>query len=111
MSKINFSKTTGLVEFFGTINATDLQICESKKKPGTHYVVFKCAGGKEEITMLAKSITGIDATNAASLQVSWIEGTTDAGEPLEGYMIHPVGERVVKATFSLADLTAVVGIK
>jgi hypothetical protein len=110
MSKINFSKTTGLVEFFGTINATDLQICESKKT-GNSYVVFKCAGGKEEITMLAKSITGIDATNAASLQVSWIEGTTDAGEPLEGYMIHPVGERVVKATFSLADLTAVVGIK
>jgi hypothetical protein len=110
MSKINFSKTTGLVEFFGTINATDLQICVSKKT-GNSYVVFKCAGGKEEITMLAKSITGIDATNAASLQVSWIEGTTDAGEPLEGYMIHPVGERVVKATFSLADLTAVVGIK
>jgi hypothetical protein len=110
MSKINFSKTTGLVEFFGTINATDLQICESKKT-GNPYVVFKCAGGKEEITMIAKSITGIDASNAGTLQVSWIEGTTDAGEPLEGYMIHNVGERVVKATFSLADLTAVVGIK
>ena len=111
MSKINFSKTTGLVEFFGTIGATDLQICESKKKPGTHYVVFKCAGGKEETTMLAKSITGINASNAGVLQVSWIEGTTDSGEPLEGYMVHPVGERKVVATFSLADLTAVVGIK
>jgi|APFre7841882793_1041355.scaffolds.fasta_scaffold16258_2 hypothetical protein len=111
MSKINFSKTTGLVEFFGTISATDLQICDSKKKPGTRYVVFKCAGGKEETTMIAKSITAIDASNVTALQVSWIEGTTDAGEALEGYMVHPVGERKVISTFSLADLTAAVGIK
>jgi hypothetical protein len=110
MSKINFSKTTGLVEFFGTIGATGLDICQSKKT-GNSYVVFKCADGNEEITMLAKSITTIDASNVTALQVSWIEGTTDAGEPLEGYMIHPVGERVVKASFSLADLTAAVGIK
>ena len=110
MNKINFSKTTGLVEFFGNIGATGLDICESKKT-GNSYVVFKCENGKEEITMLAKSITGIDATNVATLQVSWIEGTTEDGNELSGYMIHPTGERVVKASFSLADLTAAVGMK
>jgi hypothetical protein len=108
MSKINFSETKSLVEFFGQISATDLQVCQSKRTGGL-YVVFKCADGTEQNAMLAKSITAIDANNAADLQVSWIEGTTETGNPLEGFMVHPTGERKVVSTFSLADLTAKVG--
>jgi hypothetical protein len=110
MSKIVFSRTTGLIEFFGIIQATNLDICESKKT-GNSYVVFKCADDKEEITMLAKSIKAITPENAGELQVSWIEGTTEEGNELSGYMVHPTGERKVVGSFSLADLVAAKGMK
>jgi hypothetical protein len=105
---IKFSETKSLVEFLGSVGATGLQICESKKTGGL-YVVIPTANG-DTTAMLAKSIPSITADNAGSLQVSWISGTTDEGKLVEGFMIHPSGERVVKATFSLADLTAKVGI-
>jgi hypothetical protein len=108
MSKMNFSKTTGLVQFFGDIKSTGLDICESKKS-GNKYVVFK-TDKEDVITMLAKSVEGINAQNVKELQVSWIEGTNDNGDEVSGYMVHPIGERKVLSSFSLADITAGMGI-
>lgn len=105
---IKFSETKGLVEFLGANGATGLQICESKKTGGL-YVVFQCADG-DKTAMLAKSVPTIDASNAGTLQVSWLSGTGEDGKVVEGFMVHPSGERVVKSTFSLADLTAKVGM-
>jgi hypothetical protein len=54
--------------------------------------------------MLASKVAKIDATNARDLDVSWVEGVTEAGSPVKGYMVHTRGVVTVVSTFSLADL-------
>ena len=108
-----FSETRSLVEYMQSTGSVSLNIVEGKEKvnPKTgevykaQYVQFiKPDGAASGTAMLASKVAKIDATNARDLDVSWVEGVTEAGSPVKGYMVHTRGVVTVVSTFSLADL-------
>lgn len=111
-----FSETKSLIAYMQSVGSTSLNIALGKEKvnPKTgevtraQYVQFvKADGGQIGTALLASKIKSIDASNARDLDVSWVEGTTELGAPVKGYMVHTRGTVEVVSTFSIADLATI----
>ena len=111
-----FSETRSLVTYMQAVGSMSLNIVEGKEKvnPKTgeaykaQYVQFiKSDGTVSGTAMLASKVSKIDASNARDLDVSWVEGATEAGTPVKGYMVHTRGVVTTVSTFSIADLAAI----
>lgn len=111
-----FSETRSLVAYMQAVQSPNLNIVKGKEKvnPKTgetytpRYVQFlKPDGSVLGTAMLASKIENITAANARDLDVSWVEGATEAGTPVKGYMVHGRSTAEVISTFSVADLAAI----
>lgn len=111
-----FSETQPLVSYMQTNGAVTLNIALGKERVNektgeitrARYVQFIKADGTQFGTaLLAGKVEKIDATNARDLDVSWVEGTTELGAPIRGYMVHTRGKVEVVSTFSIADLASI----
>ena len=112
----DFSETRSLVAYMQAVQSPNLNIVKGKEKvnPKTgevytpRYVQFlKPDGGVHGTAMLASKIENITALNARDLDVSWVEGVTDSGSPVKGYMVHGRSTAEVISTFSIADLATI----
>lgn len=111
-----FSETRSLVDYMQAVGSTFLNIAVGKEKVNektgelyrSQYVQFMKANGTQQGTaLLANKIKVIDASNALALDVSWVEGTTEQGTPIKGYLVHTRGTVEVVSTFSIADLATI----
>lgn len=111
-----FSETRSLVAYMQAVQSPNLNIVKGKEKvnPKTgknytpRYVQFlKPDGSVLGTAMLASKIENITAANALDFDVSWVEGVTEGGSPVKGYMVHGRSTAEIVSSFSLADLATI----
>ena len=111
----NFSETRSLINYMQAVGAPTLNIVKGSNKKdangveipnsASRYVQFMKPNGEQlGRAMLAKKVIEITPATASTLDVSWVEGITEAGEPIRGYMVHTRGTVEIVATFSLTDM-------
>jgi hypothetical protein len=111
-----FSETTSILAYMQGIGAPSVQIVKGANKKdaagieipdsASTYVRFVNGDTSLGTAMLAKKVTAIDASNVRDLDVSWVEGATELGAPIKGWMVHTRGTVEVVSTFSVAELAA-----
>lgn len=98
---MQFTETTSVLEFMQSIGATNLSIQQGEKK--VPYVGFNDKG--RTTCMLTKHISEVTASNVRDLQISWIDGITEEGKKINGYLLHRMGTPAeVLSTFSVTDV-------
>jgi hypothetical protein len=115
MSQTTFSETRSLINYMQAVGAPTLNIVKGSNKKdangveipnsASRYVQFMKPNGEQlGRAMLAKKVTEITPATASSLDVSWVEGITESGDAIRGFMIHTRGTVEVIATFSITDM-------
>lgn len=98
----DFSETTGLLSYMRAGATSNIEIVQGTN---SKYVRFVQSDGVVKSTaMLAKKVLKIDATNIRDLDVSWVEGVTEDGSPIKGFMVHTRGVVEIISSFSIAEM-------